>query len=238
MERVKKIILMAAAFVAVVGMTFINNNVAYADNAKTVNIHYHRDDANYSGYTIAVWDEFNQGTDYELKANGNEGVVSYTCSSADATVVTFVVKPKDGSDAEYGKKRTVDISEITGDSIDVYVKSGVDNFSTKGFDELGGIEVTTQESTSQAAQTTEATTEATTEESTTANEETTAGEETTVTADTAVANNETQPANNATVSDAKNKDYSVGTGTVIIVDIVSIIILGVGSYLICNKKQK
>ncbi|MDY6328709.1 MAG: pullulanase-associated domain-containing protein [Lachnospiraceae bacterium] len=234
MERVKKIILMAAAFAVVVGMTFINNNVAYADNAKTVNIHYHRDDANYSGYTIAVWDEYTQGTDYELKANGNEGVVSYTCSSAEATVVTFVVKPKDGSDAEYGKNRTVDISEVTGDSIDVYVKSGVDNFSTKGFDELGGIEVTTQESTSQAAQTTEATTQ----ESTTANEETTAGEETTVAADTAVANNETQPANNATVSDAKNKDYSVGTGTVIIVDIVSIIVLGVGSYLICNKKQQ
>ena len=42
MERVKKIILMAAAFAVVVGMTFINNNVAYADNAKTVNIHYHR----------------------------------------------------------------------------------------------------------------------------------------------------------------------------------------------------
>ena len=94
--------------------------------------------------------------------------------------------------------------------------------------------MTTQESTSQAAQTTEATTQ----ESTTANEETTAGEETTVAADTAVANNETQPANNATVSDAKNKDYSVGTGTVIIVDIVSIIVLGVGSYLICNKKQQ
>ena len=92
--------------------------------------------------------------------------------------------------------------------------------------------MTTQESTSQAAQTTEAATQ----ESTTVNEETTAGEETTVAADTATANNETQPVNTATVSNAKNKDYSVGTGTVIIVDIISIIVLAGVSYLVCNKK--
>lgn len=94
MERVKKIILMAVTFVAVVGMTFINNNVAYADNEKTITIHYHRDDANYSGYVLAIWDEYNQGTDYDFKVSGNEATVSYTCSSSEATVVTFVVKPK------------------------------------------------------------------------------------------------------------------------------------------------
>lgn len=232
MERVKKIILMAVTFVAVVGMTFINNNVAYADNEKTITIHYHRDDANYSGYVLAIWDEYNQGTDYDFKVSGNEATVSYTCSSSEATVVTFVVKPKDGSTAEYGKNRTVDISEVSENNVDVYIKSGEEKISTKGFDELGGIEVTTQESTSQAAQTTEATTQ----ESTTVNEETTAGEETTVAADTATANNETQPVNTATVSNAKNKDYSVGTGTVIIIDIISIIVLAGVSYLVCNKK--
>lgn len=232
MERVKKIILMAVTFVAVVGMTFINNNVAYADNEKTITIHYHRDDANYSGYVLAIWDEYNQGTDYDFKVSGNEATVSYTCSSSEATVVTFVVKPKDGSTAEYGKNRTVDISEVSENNVDVYIKSGEEKISTKGFDELGGIEVTTQESTSQAAQTTEAATQ----ESTTVNEETTAGEETTVAADTATANNETQPVNAATVSNAKNKDYSVGTGTVIIVDIISIIVLAGVSYLVCNKK--
>lgn len=234
MERVKKIILMAAAFVAVVGMTFINNNVAYADNEKTITIHYHRDDANYSGYVLAIWDEYNQGTDYDFKVSGNEATVSYTCSSNEATVITFIVKPKDGSTADYSKNRTVDISEVTENNVDVYVKSGEEKISTKGFDELGGIASTTQESTSQAEQTTEAATQ----ESTTANEETTAGEETTVAADTATANNETQPANTTTVSDAKNKDYSVSTGTVIIVDVISIIVLAGVSYLICNKKQK
>lgn len=217
MERVKKIILMAVTFVAVVGMTFINNNVAYADNEKTITIHYHRDDANYSGYVLAIWDEYNQGTDYDFKVSGNEATVSYTCSSSEATVVTFVVKPKDGSTAEYGKNRTVDISEVSENNVDVYIKSGEEKISTKGFDELGGIEVTTQEST-------------------TVNEETTAGEETTVAADTATANNETQPVNTATVSNAKNKDYSVGTGTVIIIDIISIIVLAGVSYLVCNKK--
>ena len=232
MERVKKIILMAVTFVAVVGMTFINNNVAYADNEKTITIHYHRDDANYSGYVLAIWDEYNQGTDYDFKVSGNEATVSYTCSSSEATVVTFVVKPKDGSTAEYGKNRTVDISEVSENNVDVYIKSGEEKISTKGFDELGGIEVTTQESTSQAAQTTEAATQ----ESTTVNEETTAGEETTVAADTATANNETQPVNTATVSNAKTKDYSVGTGTVIIIDIISIIVLAGVPYLVCNKK--
>ena len=220
MERVKKIILMAVTFVAVVGMTFINNNVAYADNEKTITIHYHRDDANYSGYVLAIWDEYNQGTDYDFKVSGNEATVSYTCSSSEATVVTFVVKPKDGSTAEYGKNRTVDISEVSENNVDVYIKSGEEKISTKGFDELGGIEVTTQESTSQAAQTTEAATQ----------------ESTTVAADTATANNETQPVNTATVSNAKNKDYSVGTGTVIIIDIISIIVLAGVSYLVCNKK--
>lgn len=226
MERVKKIILMAVTFVAVVGMTFINNNVAYADNEKTITIHYHRDDANYSGYVLAIWDEYNQGTDYDFKVSGNEATVSYTCSSSEATVVTFVVKPKDGSTAEYGKNRTVDISEVSENNVDVYIKSGEEKISTKGFDELGGIEVTTQESTSQAAQTTEAATQ----------ESTTVNEETTVAADTATANNETQPVNTATVSNAKNKDYSVGTGTVIIIDIISIIVLAGVSYLVCNKK--
>ena len=234
MERVKKIILMAATFVAVMGMTFINNKIVYADTNKTLTFHYYRTDGNYDRYVFAIWDEYSEGKDYELKVNGNEAVVSYTCSSSETENVNFYVKPKDNAEADYTKNRAINISEVTANNVDVYVKSGEEKISTKGFDELGGIEVTTQESTSQAAQTTEATTQ----ESTTANEETTADEETTVAADTAVANNETQPANNATVSDAKNKDYSVGTGTVIIVDIVSIIVLGVGSYLICNKKQQ
>lgn len=247
MKRVKKIILMAATLVAVVGMSLVSDKVAYADGNKTVNIHYFRDDAKYSDYVITVWDEYNQGTDYEIKVSGNEGVVNYTCSSSESTVVNFVVKPKNDSiPSEYNKNRTIDVEEIAVNSVDVYVKSGVENISTKGYDELGGIETTVTEtivSETTASETTVAETtagETTTDE--TATEETTVAEtiaEETTAAEADLKEAVTEVSNTvATDNNAKDKDYSVGTATVIVVDIISILILAAVSFLICNKKEQ
>lgn len=203
-ERILKFILVTATFVAVMGMMLTQNvKSTYADSDKSIKVHYLRDDGNYTNYKICMWDEQNQGTDYDFAVEGKEAVVTYNCSANDVETFNFIIKEQNGATADIIKNRTVDISEVAEGTVDVYIKSGIEEISLEGFDAIkGGSE----------------------EETTVAPEETTQGTETSAAA--------------TSTSDDSKKDYSVSTGFVILVDVITILIIAVVSYLLCNKKEK
>lgn len=189
-EKLKKLILMTVALVAVIGMVITSDTKStYADSNKSVKIHYLREDGSYTNYKICMWDELNQGTDYDFTVTGKEAVAIYTCSSNEATAVNFILKESNGAERDIAVNRTVDVSEITEGTVDVYIKQGVEEISLEAFD-------------------------------------------------TETANgSDDSKTNNNTTSVGNDKDYSVSTGMVIIIDIISIVIIVAISFLVCNKKK-
>lgn len=130
-RNISKVVLVLAMAIAVMSIVITNNETAYADSDKVVKIHYLRDDGAYSDYTVSIWDELNQGVDYQFTVEGNEGVATYTCSSNDATVVSFLIKKNDGT-TDVSKNRTIDVEELSG-TLDIYVKADVEEYSTEPF---------------------------------------------------------------------------------------------------------
>ena len=109
-NKLSKLLLILSMSIAVIGLMFTNSEFAYADGEKVVKIHYLRDDKAYSDYVIAIWEDANQGTDYSFTVEGNEGVATYTCSDADASVVSFFIKKNDGT-SDIDKNRVIDVDE-------------------------------------------------------------------------------------------------------------------------------
>lgn len=137
-NRLSKLVLVLSMAIAVAGLVFTNSDYAYADGEKVVKIHYLRDDSAYSDYTIAIWEDANQGTDYTFTVEGNEGVATYTCSNPEASVVSFFIKKSDGT-ADVNKNRTIDVEELSG-TTDIYVKAGVEEISTEPFASSGSTD--------------------------------------------------------------------------------------------------
>lgn len=140
-NKLSKLVLILTMAIAVVGLVFTNSDYAYADGEKVVKIHYLRDDSAYSDYTIAIWEDANQGTDYTFTVEGNEGVATYTCSNPEASVVSFFIKKSDGT-ADVNKNRTIDVDELSG-TTDIYVKAGVEEISTEPFASSGSNDTNT-----------------------------------------------------------------------------------------------
>lgn len=191
-KKINRLMLVLAMLVAVTSFVLGNGKAAYADGEKVVKIHYLRDDGAYSDYVVSIWDELSQGTDFPFTVERNEGVATYTCSSTDATVVSFFIKKNDGT-VDIDKNRTIDVDGVSG-TVDIYVKAGVEEISTEPF--------------------------ATAD---------------TVSADVDVDVEVEQPTTYK--QDDPNKDYSVGTVSVVIIDVVFLAIVAVISYLVCSEKK-
>ena len=134
-NKLSKLLLVLSMAMAVVGLTLTDSEFAFADGEKVVKIHYLRDDNAYSDYKIAIWEDANQGTDYDFTVEGNEGVATYTCSNSEASVVSFFIKKNDGT-SDVNKNRVIDVEELSG-TVDIYVKAGVEEFSTEPFASSG-----------------------------------------------------------------------------------------------------
>lgn len=134
-NKLSKLLLILSMAIAVMGLMFTNSEFAYADGEKVVKIHYLRDDNAYSDYTVAIWEDANQGTDYPFTVQGNEGVATYTCSNAEASVVSFFIKKNDGT-SDIDKNRVIDVDELSG-TLDIYVKAGVEEISMEPFASSG-----------------------------------------------------------------------------------------------------
>lgn len=153
-NKLSKLLLVLSMAMAVVGLTLTDSEFAFADGEKVVKIHYLRDDNAYSDYKIAIWEDANQGTDYDFTVEGNEGVATYTCSNAEASVVSFFIKKNDGT-SDVNKNRVIDVEELSG-TVDIYVKAGVEEISTEPFASSGSdnTNTTTDVSTSPEGETT------------------------------------------------------------------------------------
>lgn len=221
-SRLKIIVLSLALLLSTLVLTDVNTVKVYADGDITVKFHYTRTDGAYDDWTMWVWNdhETGKGFDFEISSDGSGAVSTYTCSS-DTTSIGFIVKAKADWTKDVAEDRTLDIAAMTSGTLNVFLTTGVKEF-------------TTEEDSGNSQQSTDPETTTIAEDPTTV-EETTLAEETTVQEDT--------PAEEEVETDTERKthdpyaDYSASTGTVILVDVAILLLIAVLCFVILGKKK-
>ncbi len=209
-SRVKVIVLSLALLLSSLVLADVNMVKAYADGEKTIRFHYARPDKVYDDWTMWVWNENENGKGYEFKIaeDGSEAISEYTCS-ADTQKVGFIVKGANWT-KDVDEDRELDLTALTGNVIDVYLTSGVKEYTTK------------------VAGTDEPTTAAPQDVAPPATEAQPPAEQVTGSA----------PASSDEVeSDDPNADYSASTGTVIVADLVVLLVVAALCFTVFRKKK-
>lgn len=182
----------------------------------TVNFHYTRSDANYSGYTIKAYSASDsEGKSGEFVVNGKEAVFTYTFAR-DTEVdeqVNVLIRTEGGAGA-LEIDSSVNITGVTSNVIDVAIDGDA---KTVGIMEASPAEPDSSENAEPVGNST--------------------GEQ----AENAepVGNSTGEQA--AAVSyeaDDPNADYSVGTIKVIIIDVVALALIGGISFVVFGKEKK
>ncbi len=219
-SRVKVIVLSLALLLSTLVLTNVNMVRAYADGDKTIRFHYTRSDGAYDDWTMWVWNENENGKGYEfvVSADGSEAVSTYTCN-AGTQKVGFIVKGKTDWSKDVSEDREIDLSAVNGDVVDVYLTSGVKEYTTALGDE--------------SAQTPEETTAASQEENTTVAPQ----ESSESSSDSEQVTDAGSADDDEVESDDPNGDYSASTGTVIVADIVVLLVVAALCFTILGKKK-
>lgn len=137
----KRVVSSALSLMMAVGCFAIPSTYVDAADDITINFHYLRDDQSYDDWAMWIWP--GKGEDYifdgEVDENGAQ--LSFTLDEA-ATEVGFIIKSKgtwNQKDPE--PDRYVDVSAVVSGTIDVYCKTGIEEFETDYSKALMGLKV-------------------------------------------------------------------------------------------------
>lgn len=92
-----------------------------------IQLHYHRDDGNYDGWSVWMWEEGGDGADYELADVDGEKVASMVVTPGTSSV-GFIVRTADWA-KDVDADQFIDISEMVSGTVDIYVESGVEGYT-------------------------------------------------------------------------------------------------------------
>lgn len=138
---------MKALFMAVV-MLFLTVAVSIPDAMPvkaaedlTIKLHYHREDENYDGWTVWLWDDGGDGADYEFAEEDGEMVATKVITPG-VTSEGFIVRTEDWT-KDVDADQFIDISEMVSGTVHVYVESGVEGYTKEyGDDAVTGVKLT------------------------------------------------------------------------------------------------
>lgn len=104
-------------------------------------LHYSREDENYDGWDVWLWEEGKEGAGYPF-ANENGEMVATKVITPGTTSVGFIVRTADWK-KDVEEDQFIDISEMVSGTVHIYVQSGVPGF-TKEYDEdaVTGVKLT------------------------------------------------------------------------------------------------
>lgn len=104
--------------------------VAKREKDLLVRIHYHREDGDYEPWSVWLWGT-GDGTDNPFTGTDDFGVYLEYTAAPDVTSLGFIVRTESwGKDIEDDQFINVDGS-ITGDTLDVYIESGVPGYEVR-----------------------------------------------------------------------------------------------------------
>ena len=115
------------------------NNVA--DSNITLKFHYSRNDDTYDRWKLWVWEDTGAGRDYSFTEADETGAHSYVTVDNKTAAVGYIIHMEEW-EKDVAVDRSVDLSEITGGTVDVYLTQGEEEAEIRrGEDVIQGIKV-------------------------------------------------------------------------------------------------
>lgn len=100
----------------------------------TLKLHYHREDKNYEGWDVWLWEEGAEGAGYPFKEEDGDMVATKDITPGTAKV-GFIVRTEDWT-KDFDADQFIDISEVVSGTVHIYVESGVEGYEKEYGDDV------------------------------------------------------------------------------------------------------
>lgn len=139
-ERIRAI-LMATVLLLMSVVTCISDiPVVRAAEELVLKLHYHREDGNYDGWDVWIWEIDGEGNNYAFAGEDGEMVATKVVPPG-ITSMGFIVRTADWA-KDVDKDQFIDVSEMVSGTVHIYVESGVEGFTKEyGEDAVIGIKL-------------------------------------------------------------------------------------------------
>lgn len=140
-RRVKAFAMAFLMVMMTVGTILCDVTVTQASDL-IIKLHYHREDGNYEGWDVWMWEEGADGAGYELVEEDGEMVATMVVTPG-TTSVGFIVRTVDWT-KDVDADQFIDVSSMVSGTTHIYVESGVEGYTEKkGEDAVTGTKLTT-----------------------------------------------------------------------------------------------
>lgn len=124
-------------------MALIPTAISFAVDNAVLKIHYNRPDNDYTDWNVWVWGDGMDGTAVQFADEDGEMVASAAIPTGVAQV-GYIIRKGDWAAKDVDKDQFLDVSEVIGGTIHLYVESGVENTEFQlGDDAVTGVKVNT-----------------------------------------------------------------------------------------------
>lgn len=128
MKKRIKAFSMALLMILITVLTAVNDIVIARADDLTIKLHYHREDGNYDGWDVWMWEVGGaDGAAHELAEEDGEMVATKVVTPG-ITSVGFIVRTADWT-KDIDEDQFIDLAEMVSGTVDIYVESGVKGYT-------------------------------------------------------------------------------------------------------------
>lgn len=113
---------------------FSDAMTARAEGGLTLKLHYHREDGNYDGWDVWLWEVGGEGGGFPFAEEDGEMVATKEITPG-ITSVGFIVRTEDWT-KDFDGDQFIDISEMVSGTVHIYVESGVEGYTKEYGDDV------------------------------------------------------------------------------------------------------
>ncbi len=114
--------------------------MVYAAQDLVLKVHYHREDGNYDGWDVWLWEIGGDGGGFAFAEEDGEMVATKVVTPG-VTSIGFIVRTADWA-KDVDKDQFIDISEMVSGTVHIYVESGVEGYTKEyGEDAVTGVKL-------------------------------------------------------------------------------------------------
>lgn len=140
-KRVRALVMALMMLLVTVFTSIADVATVKADQDLVLKLHYHREDGNYDGWDVWLWEEGGDGAGYAF-ADENGEMVATKVITPGTTSVGFIVRTADWS-KDINADQFIDISEMVSGTVHIYVESGIEGYTKEyGADAVTGVKLT------------------------------------------------------------------------------------------------
>ncbi len=118
--------LVLAVLAVYTGFTY-DTAVVHAEGELILKVHYHREDGDYTDWSVWLWESGYDGSDYAFAEEDGEMVATMEVTPG-TTSVGFIVRTPDWG-KDISADQFIDLSEMISGTVHVYIESGVEGYT-------------------------------------------------------------------------------------------------------------